>query len=320
MSVAVVVPCYNAGPGLAATLDALLAQTHPPDEIVVVDDGSTDGSASLAEAYGGVVRVVRQQNAGAASARYKGVLESSSDLIVFNDAGDVSRPNRLALMHAALASNPDAVAAYGVTWIKSRPEPTSVKLTGGPIDGAITKVPDALNRILTQAWPLAIGMNLAVRRDVALKSADVPSFYRAANDYALQVRTARLGPFVHVAALTLEYEETHGGISSKNGYIQQTGYALCAAAECLEALADRRGIDTRAFRARVEETWPGVALHMYLRGNTPLLRKLMGIGLRHGRLRTTPRHFWWALSQAKAKNELLRAPLLRLFAGLLSRS
>jgi len=318
-TVAVIVPCFNAGRGLAATLDALLDQTCKPEEIVVVDDGSTDGSAALAEAYGGVVRVVRQTNSGAASARYRGVLESHSDLIVFNDAGDISRPRRVELLRAALISNPGAVASYSVTWIKSRPEPSRVSLTGGAVDGTVTEVPDALSRILAQSWPLAIGMNLAVRREVAIVSAEVPRFYRAANDYALQVRTAKLGSFVHVAAVTLEYEETQGGISSQNGYVQQTGYALCAAAECLQSLPDRTGVDVAGFRKRVDEAWPGIALHMYLRGNYALMRKVMALGLKFRRLHRSIRGLWWALDRAEHERALDSAICLRTVVRLANR-
>jgi glycosyltransferase involved in cell wall biosynthesis len=318
LSVAVVVPCYNAANELGATLRALLAQTYNPDEIIVVDDGSTDDSAAIAESFGGTVRVVRQANAGAARARHRGVQEARSDLIVFNDAGDISTPDRIERLRSALLSHPECVAAYGVTWIKSRPEPKVWKRTGGPLDGSLTLVPDALNRCLAQNWPLAIGMNLAVRREVAMKSAQVPAFYKAANDYALQVRTASLGSFVHVAAVTLEYEETQGGISSQNGYIQQTGYALCAAAETLDSLDDCTGIDVEAFRKRVE-SWPGIALHMYLRGNRPLMRKVIGIGFRFGRMSKFPRRLWWALDSAEKEGSLERAPLLSAVVGALNR-
>lgn len=311
---AVVVPCYNAARDLAGTLEALLRQTHMPDEIVVVDDGSTDDSADIAERYGAPVRVVRQSNAGSASARYRGVLECASDVVVFNDAGDISLPERVERLRAALIAHPACVAAYGVTWIRSRPRPTRSRRTGGPLDGTVTVVDDALNRILAQSWPLAIGMNLAVRRHIALQSANVPRFYKAANDYALQVRTARFGSFAHVAAVTMEYEETQGGISSRNGYVQQTGYALCAAAECLDSLPDRSGVDVAGFRRRVEEAWPGIVLHMYLRGNRPLMRRITGIGLRVGRLHKIPRPLWWAIDRADREGALTDAALLRAVA------
>ena len=68
--VSILIPCYNAAPWLAATLDSALAQTHPRTEIIVVDDGSSDHSLAIArtfEPHG--VRVVTQPNAGASAAR-----------------------------------------------------------------------------------------------------------------------------------------------------------------------------------------------------------------------------------------------------------
>ena len=91
-SVAVIVTNYNYGHFLAGCLDSVLAQTVRPDEIIVVDDGSTDGSAALLDAYEGRVRVIRKPNGGQASAFNAGFAHSTSALVVFLDADDLLRP------------------------------------------------------------------------------------------------------------------------------------------------------------------------------------------------------------------------------------
>ena len=87
-----VVPVRDGERYLEAALRSLLDQTRPPDELIVVDDGSRDGSASLAEALG--ARVLRRPPLGAAAARNAGVRATSADLLAFLDADDLAEPRR----------------------------------------------------------------------------------------------------------------------------------------------------------------------------------------------------------------------------------
>lgn len=95
VTVSVVIPCYNAAPFLRETLDSVLGQTHQPLEVIVVDDGSTDESAAIAESYGPPVRVIRQRNRGESSARNRGIEESQGDWIALLDADDIWKPEKL---------------------------------------------------------------------------------------------------------------------------------------------------------------------------------------------------------------------------------
>jgi glycosyltransferase involved in cell wall biosynthesis len=318
-TISVVVPCYNATAVLRRTIEALLVQTVQPEEIIVVDDGSSDNSAAVAAAFGPPVRVVRQTNSGAASARFRGVIEAKSDFIAFNDAGDVSRPRRLEWLRQALIDHPHCVASYAQTWLSDRAEPTFSKVTGRALDGSCMVVDDAFDKILGRSWPLAQGMNLAIRREVAMRSVDVAHFYRAGNDYALQVNTARFGPFVYVSAVGMECEILEGGLTKTNGWFQQTGYALCSAVECVESINDGTPYDRAAFRKRIEDGWPGIVLHMMLRRNFPLARRVAAIGLRWGRLRMIPRRLWWALDRAWHEGALDASPGLRRLVGAVNR-
>jgi len=95
--VSCVIPVYNGVKWLAAAVSSALAQTHPRLEIVVVDDGSTDGSADVARDFASAgVRVVQKTNGGAASARNVGVDSSTGELIAFLDADDLWLPGKLA--------------------------------------------------------------------------------------------------------------------------------------------------------------------------------------------------------------------------------
>ena len=93
--IAVVVTAYNYGHFLSACLDGVLEQTRPADEIVVIDDGSTDDTAAVLARYADRVRVVACKNGGQAAAFNRGFAETSAELILFLDADDLLHPHAL---------------------------------------------------------------------------------------------------------------------------------------------------------------------------------------------------------------------------------
>ena len=101
MIISVIVPAYNAAATLAECLAALHKQSRAPDEIIVVDDGSTDRTAELARASG--ARVLQQPNRGPAAARNLGVQNARGDLILFTDADCAPAPDWVAQMLAPFA-------------------------------------------------------------------------------------------------------------------------------------------------------------------------------------------------------------------------
>src|SRR5579864_2473726 len=89
MTISAVIPAFNRRNHVSRAIDSALAQTVPVDEILVIDDGSTDGTAELVESrYGNRVRVVRQANSGVAGARRRGIQEARGEWIAFLDSDD----------------------------------------------------------------------------------------------------------------------------------------------------------------------------------------------------------------------------------------
>ncbi len=108
----VIIPVFNGELYLAEAIGSVLRQTRPPDEVVVVDDGSTDGSAALAEGFAGV-RCVSQENQGQPAALNRGVEETRGSLLAFLDADDVWVPEKLALQLLALGEDPRLDMVFG---------------------------------------------------------------------------------------------------------------------------------------------------------------------------------------------------------------
>ena len=111
--VSVVVAVRDGAAYLEAAVRSALAQTHPRVEVIVVDDGSTDDSAAIAESIGPPVRCVRQSPGGAAAARNGGVALARGDLIAFLDADDLWPVDRLERQVAALTEDPAIDLVFG---------------------------------------------------------------------------------------------------------------------------------------------------------------------------------------------------------------
>lgn len=105
--VSCIVPVYNGERFLPEALESVLRQTRPPDEIIVVDDGSTDGTARIANALGAPVRWVRQENAGPAAARNLAIRLATGDFLAFLDADDLWLPRKLELQLGRMQQRPE---------------------------------------------------------------------------------------------------------------------------------------------------------------------------------------------------------------------
>lgn len=88
-------------------IDSILAQTYRPIEVIVVDDGSTDGTASVARSYGDEVKYLWQTNSGPATARNLGITRARGEYIAFLDADDLWHPEKLSFQMARFRANPD---------------------------------------------------------------------------------------------------------------------------------------------------------------------------------------------------------------------
>lgn len=121
-TISVLIPAYNAADFILDALDSVSEQTRPPEQIIVVDDGSTDNTAELVQRWSiekcVAVDLIRQENKGLPGARNRGIQASTLDLIALLDADDLYFPNHLAEMERIICSQPGIIAAFshGITF------------------------------------------------------------------------------------------------------------------------------------------------------------------------------------------------------------
>jgi glycosyltransferase involved in cell wall biosynthesis len=118
----IVIPCYNGRAFLPDTIASIAAQTRAPDEVILVDDGSTDGSADVAARLDPSIRVIRQANQGESVARNVGLRAATADYVLFLDADDLLTREALAHLLTAVERVPGAVAVMGMRIFTDDPD------------------------------------------------------------------------------------------------------------------------------------------------------------------------------------------------------
>jgi hypothetical protein len=230
--VSVIIPAFNAAPTIGETLDSVRGQTHRHLEIIVVDDGSHDRTAEIAEAHAaedGRVRLIRQENGGVARARNAGAAASRAAYLAPVDADDLWHPDKIARQLAALrAAGPEAGYAYTF----SRHIDAASQAThddGHHIEGA------AFLRLILHNF-VGNGSSLLIRRvafdavggyEAALRE---EAGHQGCEDYLLQVLIARHWRVVCVPAYLTGYRKQEESMSSAR---RRTVDSRCAAYEMI---------------------------------------------------------------------------------------
>lgn len=115
--VSAIIPTFNGASFVKATLESVLAQTYAPVEVIVCDDGSSDGTLSILAQYGDRIRVLRQENCGVAQARNHAAGEARGELLAFLDHDDLWEPDMLATLVPLLLAHKEWGLVYSDSWI-----------------------------------------------------------------------------------------------------------------------------------------------------------------------------------------------------------
>ncbi|MGJ8605179.1 MAG: glycosyltransferase family 2 protein [Marivita sp.] len=218
----IIVPAFNVQSTIKETLFALLAQTYPHFEIIIVDDGSTDETAHIARSFedGKKVRVIRQVNRGLAGARNSGIAAARGDVIGFCDADDLWVPAKLASHIAHFDANPHVGISYsGSALINNRGD-----LLGAAQRPRLKNVDAAL---IFKRNPIGNGSAVVLRRAVFDAIAYRPQHetqrdwyfdetFRQSEDIECWLRIALSTEWVFegVAGLLTHYRISAGGLSA----------------------------------------------------------------------------------------------------------
>jgi glycosyltransferase involved in cell wall biosynthesis len=178
-AISVLINNYNYGRFVGRAIESALAQNAPDFEIIVVDDGSSDHSRSIIEAYGDRVKVLFQQNKGQAAAMNAAVRMSSGDILCFLDADDWWTPGKLSATAAAFRVNPSAALVYH----RLRPMLTE---EGPPLKSIPRTLcsGDLSRRLIGSAgwWPFPMTSAISVRRSAWEAAGDIPEHFRISAD------------------------------------------------------------------------------------------------------------------------------------------
>jgi len=208
---------FNAERTIAGTLKSICAQTHRALDIVVVDDGSTDGSAAVVEAFRACdprVRLLRQANAGVAAARNAGAASTDAEFLAFTDADDLWAPTKIEYQMAALKEGGEAVGAVYCWFATIDEADRAVSFGPHPLaEGQILQELCAVNMI-------GNGSTLMARRAAFEKAGGYDPTLRArgaegAEDFLICLRLAEHTEFAVVPRYLVGYRRVPGSMSTR---------------------------------------------------------------------------------------------------------
>lgn len=118
--ITVIIPSYNRASVLPRAIDSVLTQFHSADEIIVIDDGSTDKTQDLLESQYSQIKIIKQSNKGVSAARNTGIKASNNEWLCFLDSDDSWQTNKLAEQFQAFIENPEYLICYtNETWYRN---------------------------------------------------------------------------------------------------------------------------------------------------------------------------------------------------------
>ena len=297
-------PAYNARPFIEDSIQSVLSQDYPDIELIVVDDGSKDGTPEVAEKFGNRVKVLRQTNAGPAAARNRGIAAASGDFIAFLDADDIWLPGKLASQVQYLQAHPDVGVVFGgfLRWYPQadgsfRPPPTPENLSN-PLklapehSGWIYKdiLLDSVIHIITAM----------VRRSVIDTVGSFDESLRTGEDYDFWLRVSRQFRAVKFDR-TLAYYRIHSSSVTAVPRRENNEYKVLKKALAVYGPAgpDNAAAPEKALRARLFQLCFNHGYFHIRGGDAKVAQEAFSAALHYSPLKPKV-WFYWVLSMIKA--------------------
>jgi glycosyltransferase involved in cell wall biosynthesis len=226
--VSVIIPAFNSERFLGEALASVSAQTYAPLETIVVDDGSSDGTAAVARAHP-EVSLIEQENSGPSAARNRGFHASRGEFVAFHDADDLMTPDKLAVQVGHMLEHPGVgcVLAEQELIVEEGAE-LPFWVEGSKIETVMPPRPPEL-----EDEPMVHPMSMVARRETFERVGNFDESMRAAEDFDWMLRAAEQEIEIARLSEVLLRRRVHPGSLTQN------------------AAASRAGL-FRAFKARIE--------------------------------------------------------------------
>jgi glycosyltransferase involved in cell wall biosynthesis len=288
--VSVIVPSHNCAPFLAQAIDSILRQTVQPEQIVVVDDGSSDDTESVVRRYRDArIEYIKQPHAGGAAARNTGLNAARCEYVTFLDADDRWGPEFIERMHGFLTDEPTAVCAFSnFVWFQHT--------TGKIVRDQFPSYPELHRPVLLKNVPTAFARIPKERAfGVMVSCNDIPAYTQVMMFRRASIESLRFDPALALGAETNFALQTFllGGVIFTDEVMAEvrlyegdanTNNAPTAVhkLDALKALAPHvtRTVDIAAYRDRLVKAHIDAALEQTKAGSTRLGLRSYRDGLR----------------------------------------
>lgn len=213
--ISIVVCCHNRREYLEKTLDSVFAQRYEPVEVIVMDDGSSDGTKEMISNYGGEIRYYWQKSQGIAVARTNASRLAKGEYIAYQDDDDIMPVDRIKHLYQALVDFPEAIFATGdYALIDPQGNLTGKRWLTGPLEetGPPTLIDDGHAAVLWPRIPAVPHTTLFRKQhgeDVDWFDHD---FKYACSDADFLARLGLLGPIVYLREIVSHYRRGHSAI------------------------------------------------------------------------------------------------------------
>ncbi|WP_018951550.1 glycosyltransferase [Thioalkalivibrio sp. AKL12] len=215
--VSVIMPAYNTAAYIAESVDSVLDQDYPSVELIVVDDGSTDGTIEILREYGDRLTLLTQQNQGAAVARNAGIAKAQGDYIAFIDSDDVWLPGKLTAQVLYMEQHPEIgfVHTDFLSWKPGADGRFAPARTLADPPVPVTEAPGIVlegsgwvyNQLLMESLPHTI--TVMMRRTLVDQVGEFDPELKRGQDYDYWIRASRLTEYRQLDRVTALYR-LHG--------------------------------------------------------------------------------------------------------------